>query len=211
MAANKNPKQLNKTIAAKDKIFYAATRLMGDNSYDNMTIRSICQTAEISIGTFYHYFTGMDDLMTYFIARGYDEYKKKYNQNKMEPPQRAIDILTYFAAYFSGFGLGFLSNFLSVKNHALNVDSILKFDTYNREVVEDLIGCIQQSQDEGVIEGVYSVRKIYDELNAIFYGNVFNWCLSGGDYELTKTIKKMLTAHLNQYLRAEYRIENDMM
>ncbi|HVI41307.1 MAG TPA: TetR/AcrR family transcriptional regulator [Anaerovoracaceae bacterium] len=201
-----NPNQLNKTKVAKDRIFHAVMRLMNDNEYDKLSVRNVCQSAGISIGTFYHYFTSRDDLLTYIIACGYDEYKKIDEDNKMSQPQRVIDILTYFAAYLSGFGLSFLSNFLSVKNQALNVNSILKLNTYNREVVKDLIGYIQQSQDDGMIESVYSVRKIYDELNAIFYGNVFNWCLSGGDYELMETVRKMLTAHFNLYLKAEYRI-----
>lgn len=204
---NKSPNQLCKIMAAKERIYHSTMRLLSSNAYDNLTIRNICREAGISIGTFYHYFNGKDDLMTFIIARGYDEYKRNYNDTAMSPPQRVIDIFTYLAAYLSGFGLSFLSNFMSGNNQALFADYILTRDTYNKDVVLDFVRYIQQAQDEGMLGGQYNLRMIYDELNSIFYGNVFNWCLHNGNYELTDTVRKMTTTHFNLYLKEEHRIE----
>jgi AcrR family transcriptional regulator len=207
MNVNKNPNQLRKTTAAKEKIYDSAMSLLYDNAYDNLTIRNICRAAGISIGTFYHYFAGKDDLITYIIARGYDEYKKKYDDPKASPPRRVVDIFAYEAGYLSGLGLNFLSNILSANNQGWNPYYILTRESYNKDIAQDLIRYIQQARDAGMVNENFNLRMIFDELSAIFYGNVFHWCLSGGKYELTNSMKKMMTVYFNLYLNEEFRIE----
>jgi AcrR family transcriptional regulator len=192
-------------IDAKNKIFEASAELMKHSAYDNLSVRNICRAAGISSGTFYYYFKNKDDLMTYVITEGYTKYKALHSNDSSDPPNKVFNILVFFAEYFSNLGLVYMTNFLSAKNQALNVDHILE-SVEHRQLVNDLIDGIKQSQQLGMISHDFNAREIYDELNIIFYGALFYWCLSSAKYNLSKSIRKMLADCMNQYLYPEYKI-----
>ena len=50
-------------VLTKKKIFDTTMLLIRKKSYSKITIREICQSAEISIGTFYLYFLSKDDIL----------------------------------------------------------------------------------------------------------------------------------------------------
>ena len=51
----------------RKKIIDTTTELIKNYGADNLTVRKVCETADLSIGTFYHYFKDKDDLMMYFL------------------------------------------------------------------------------------------------------------------------------------------------
>ncbi|WP_259596222.1 TetR/AcrR family transcriptional regulator [Clostridium botulinum] len=50
-------------INTKNKIYNIATNLMQKEGYDNITIQNICEKAEVSVGSFYHYFESKNDIL----------------------------------------------------------------------------------------------------------------------------------------------------
>lgn len=50
-------------VLTKKKIFDTTVLLMKKKGYSKITIREICQNAEISVGTFYLYFLSKDDIL----------------------------------------------------------------------------------------------------------------------------------------------------
>lgn len=196
----------NKPQAAKKEILEAAMGLLKNNSFDFLTIRSICKAAGISNGTFYHYFNSKEDLTTYVITEGYKKYKNERLSIVLAPQYRVVDIFIYIAYYLSSFGLGFLSNYMSVKNQSFNVDCIMQAEEH-KEIVKYVLEQMQLAQDMGMIDSVYNVREIYDELNAIFYGSLFYWCLYNGHNGLIKSLNKFLITHFNLYLASEFKME----
>ena len=52
---------------ARQQLIDAAVRLIKKTGADSVTVRSVCEEADLSIGTFYHHFQNKDDLMMYFI------------------------------------------------------------------------------------------------------------------------------------------------
>jgi len=193
------------SITPKEKIVEAVKKMLEYNNYDYVTIRNICKAANISNGTFYHYFNSKDDLTTYIITEGYLKYKVDRLSIQMNYTSRVVDVFIYMAAYLSSFGLGFMSNYLSVKNMALNVDSLLKSDEHN-EIVDYVLYQITLAQDTGMFMAKYNPREIYDELNVIFYGSLFYWCLYQGNYDLLNLMEKSLNSIFNRYLKAEFQL-----
>ena len=53
----------------KQRIFDVALGLMNEIGFENVTIRMICQGADISTGMFYQHFSNKEDLLAYY----YDE------------------------------------------------------------------------------------------------------------------------------------------
>ena len=53
--------------SSREKIIDTAISIIRENGADALTVRNVCDTAGLSIGTFYHYFRDKDDLMMYFL------------------------------------------------------------------------------------------------------------------------------------------------
>lgn len=57
----------------KKQIAESMYNLLGQYSYKEVTIRMLCESVPVSRPTFYHYFTGKDDLIKWMIQQDYRE------------------------------------------------------------------------------------------------------------------------------------------
>ena len=82
----------------KDKLFYAADALLAEKDYEDITIRDIISKADVSIGTFYHYFKTKLDVFyeTYRVA---DHYFAEVVAPQLTQPTVREQILTFFDYY----------------------------------------------------------------------------------------------------------------
>jgi AcrR family transcriptional regulator len=196
----------NKKHAAKLKILQSSLKLIEEYGFDVLTIRDICEEAKISTGTFYHYFSGKEDLLTFYIAQGFTDYFKVIKQYPPEDKiMGVIDILSYYAGYFQSMGVELLSNYMSPKKQALNIDKIIAF-TENKDVVEYILKQFSEAQALGFFNKDEDLKSIYEELNAVFYGVAFLWCLHSGNFEMKQKVRKMLIVQLNAHLDSGYKI-----
>ena len=51
-----------KQIEKRKQIIEATKSIMDEIGFENVTVRGICKAANISIGTFYHYFNDKGDI-----------------------------------------------------------------------------------------------------------------------------------------------------
>ena len=51
----------------KKKIIETVTEMIKKYGADYVTVRKVCETADVSVGTFYYYFKDKDDLMMFFL------------------------------------------------------------------------------------------------------------------------------------------------
>ncbi|MBT8342441.1 MAG: TetR/AcrR family transcriptional regulator [Desulfatitalea sp.] len=197
----KPPRQL-KSERVREKILKATHKLMNRYGYEYLTIRNICEMAGISNGTFYHHFKNKDGLMSYYVAKGYERYKKERSQEggKLAPHEKLADLLTWFAGYYMEMGLDFVSSYFSPKNKALNVRNFESMDQSHHETVHEMFSLLRQAQETGVIMADIDIKVIYNELNIIFFGNIYDWCLCLGNYDLSEQLNRMLKIHLKHYL-----------
>ncbi|MGN1250850.1 MAG: TetR/AcrR family transcriptional regulator, partial [Candidatus Spyradocola sp.] len=57
----------------RNQIIASTIKLLRKTGFEKVSVRAICQNADISIGTFYHYFRDKDDLLRAVLG-GIDEY-----------------------------------------------------------------------------------------------------------------------------------------
>lgn len=193
----------------KEKIFKTTNRLMNRYGNEYLTVRNICKMANISTGTFYHHFKNKDELLSYYVSKCYQRYKKE-NMNlwkELSAQYRIVHLLTWMAKYFMEMGLGFVSNYYSCKNSVLNVRNLDSLAEAHIEIINDIISQLETAYKEGMINSELDAKDIYNELNIVFFGTVFDWCLCLGNHDLAKMINRMLTIHLNFYLTDDYKMK----
>jgi AcrR family transcriptional regulator len=195
----------NKIQREKSKLLSVAARLIRRHSYEVVTIRNICREADISIGGFYRYFAGKDDLLTSYVSECFTLYLKKKQgaAGLSNPRNEIINTMVYFADYFQSMGLEFVSNYFSPKNQSLNMISVQNMES-QRQVVDYFLTQFQALREQGMIGKNCDVQELFEELNVIIDGSVFHWCLKKGAYDLPAVVKKMCTSYLNLYLEPGY-------
>lgn len=186
------PRQI-KTKQTRDKIFNAAVKLMNKYGYEYLTIRNICEAADVSTGTFYHHFQTKDDLLSVYLDNSYNKYLSNRMKDTSELNIKDKILLVYdnYSKYCKESGLAFISNYYSVKNKAL--DSRQKLTERQLDIIDE----VEKAQEEGMITKELSAYTICLDLGDICKGVIFDWCQCNGAFDLTDYLKRVLSIYIN--------------
>ncbi len=72
------PKVIDKV---EEKINNSAFRLFGKNGYKHVTMKMVAQEVDISVGTFYNYYSNKEDLFLNSFKQSYDQIYLPLNSN----------------------------------------------------------------------------------------------------------------------------------
>lgn len=105
-------------INTKNKIYNIATNLMQKEGYDNITIQNICEKAEVSVGSFYHYFESKNDILIELYKKAdhffYDNIKNKLSSTNAI--DRIIEYFDYYAEYNEKTGIDMMKQLYNSNN-----------------------------------------------------------------------------------------------
>ena len=174
----------------KDRIFDIAFALMEEIGYEKLTIRKICEEADISIGKFYRYFDSKQQLLSFF----YDQAGKAYEEEcaekliGMETTDQLIRFYTWYMEYTTEFGVEFVTHFFNNQNAVMNTH------IYNNPIIEITDSILERGVRNGfrIPEGK-SIRDISNDLCVIVKGIIFDWCVRHGEFSLSEYTKDLLT------------------
>ena len=175
--------------AEEARIFDIALALMEEIGYEKMTIRRICDEANISIGKFYHYFSSKQELLRFF----YDQANKDYAQQcaaslaGKDIKDQIVDFYTWYAGYLEEYGVEFVTNFFNNQNPAMNTH------IYSNPIIaitDDLI--FRAVQDGYKVIGEGTVHDLSCDLCTIVKGAIFDWSVRHGEFSLKEYVNSLL-------------------
>lgn len=183
----------------KGKIVSAAWKLFYEQGYDNTTVEDIIFESETSKGTFYHYFEGKDALLG-SLSMLFDE---KYEElmTEMDPEMNSIEALLFlnrelFTMIDSSISLELLARLLSsqlvTKGEKHLLDRSRVYFRLLREVV-------LKGQARGEIRDDMTVNEITKAYALMERALMYDWCLCGGEYSLTKYAAIIMPMFLEGY------------
>ena len=183
----------------KGKIIVAAWRLFYEQGYDDTTIEEIIEESGTSKGSFYHYFAGKDALLS-SLSYMFDEKYEELMED-IDPDMNSFDKLVYlnrelFLMIENSISLDLLAKLYSSQLITKAEKHLLD---HNRIYYKLLRNIFSQGQDRGEITKDLSVNelvKVYAMLERAF---LYDWCLSNGDYSLTKYASQMLPVFLEKF------------
>ena len=177
---------LNETISNKKIIVDVIVKLMDEEGMKNVTIKDICENANISIGAFYHYFSSKDSVVDEMYQL-MDEYFL-YNKNSIASHFTTSEDIIEFASHFGLFieQWGYYANLLIIKTSIEN--SAKSNPTQQRKIYEVLKDIILI----GIEEKNFSLPiEMDDFISTIFVtirAYLFEWVKKGNDYPVRENM-----------------------
>lgn len=188
-------KQQLKSQETKAKIFRAAKHILQKKGYEQLSIKNICEEAGVSNGSFYHHFKTKDDLLSYYIEEqpGIDPNLLDMPATPDEAKQAIVYVYLNYVHYCQKLGVEFMANYYTPKNQSLN-PLIWSARPYPIVTVSDYL---RKAIDAGVVSPSADLKDIATDIRMIVIGNVFEWCLKGGETDFEGNMKRSLETYLN--------------
>lgn len=178
----------------KKLIFNKALELLEEKDFEKITVRDIVKKANVSIGTFYHYYSTKLDVYyeTYIIADEYFETVVKTSINQLTDTREKIELFfDYYARYNSEITDLTLTQILyNSANKCFDRNS-------NIGMIPILTSILQEGLDHNLIKGDKSAEEIAQFLMISIRGQVYHWCTNDGNYDLREATKE----HIDMLLK----------
>lgn len=188
-------RQQMKSKETKERIFRAAKKILQKKGYQELSIKNICEEAGVSNGSFYHHFKTKDDLLSYYM-----EEQPGINPDLLDLPSNGDEakiaiILVYlnYVEFCRELGVDFISGYYDAKNQALNPAS----PTKRPYPIVNVQRYVEKAIDAGIIKINVAIDDFITDIRMIVIGNVFEWCVRGGETDFEGNMRRSLGKYLD--------------
>lgn len=193
----------------KKKIFDTTMRLIHKKGYSKITIREICQNAQISVGTFYLYFSSKDDILL--------EIYHKIDQKLSFPPASLDDdtdypalICTYFSIYLTCMTETQEKELLcEIYRNAL-VSRNNQFLNANRPLYRAVLAALNAAAEDGSLCLSHTPPSVCQKLFLFVQSYIYQWLTSNEltSSVLTETCILELSFYLTLFFQEHFKPKN---
>ena len=184
----------------KGKIIKAAWKLFYEQGYDNTTVDEIIRESGTSKGSFYHYFSGKDELLlslSYIFDEKYEELKPRLSDD-MSSIQKLLFInQELFSMIENNIDINLLAGLLSTQLVTKGERYLLD---YNRVYYRLLRQIAAEGIEKGEIKPEFSVNDVVNLYAMCERALMYDWCICNGEYSLSNYAKTVLPMLLNDII-----------
>lgn len=186
---------LYQSISKKKTIIDVIVNLMDEEGLKNVTIKDICENADISIGSFYHYFSSKDSIVQemYQLMDEYFLLNKDNICSHFSANEDIIDFVTHFGLYVEQWG--YYANLLVIRT-SLEEAAKGSLNQHRKiyNVLKDIINI-------GIEDKFFKISIDDDDLaSAIFVilrGYMLEWTKRGVNYPVKDNMVRQVNYLLN--------------
>lgn len=184
----------------RSRIVSAAWQLFYEQGYENTTIEDIIYESGTSKGSFYHYFSGKDALLS-SLSILFDE---KYEE--LRPQLSEIDSSFEQLLFLNRELFGMIENSVSLELLKIlySTQLVTKSEKHlldrNRSYYRMLRAIISEGQKNGEFSEDFSVSEIEKAYAMCERALIYDWCLSDGEYSLRKYSGQIMPMFLGGFL-----------
>lgn len=190
---------MEKMTETKSRLIQCAFELFSRDGYNNTTIERIIDAAGCSKGTFYHYFSGKEELLISWNHNLDAEFQEWYDDAPAD--LHAIDLLVEYIKMVLG-KMEFQSDLDSVSTlyaSQLNLRDERLIARSNQHYHSILNQILKSGQVDGQVRDDISFMEISKMYTTILRGVVYEWCLSAGSYSLREFGVKTMAIFLEPF------------
>ena len=175
----------NKQKQKRKEIIEKLGPMLATTSIDDFSVQELCKAADISVGSFYHYFNQKDDLKISYILLA-DEHIA----DAVFPKMICDDEIENLRVFLMGFteviaNIGVERSKITVEYGAVDYD----LDGNLRPTLLKLRETISAGQMKKQITSAYSVNELAGIVYASFQGIGIEWTRRNGDFDLIERMK----------------------
>ena len=190
-----------KTNATKSKIVNAAWNLFYENGYENTTVDEIIARSGTSKGSFYHYFSAKDELLS-SLSYVFDEKYKELEPN-LSTKQTTFEKLMYlnqemFKMIENKVDINLLAGLLSTQLTTKGDKNLLDYNRYYYKLIRKIV---EEGQSRGEISGDTSIGEIVKLYSMCERALMYDWCICNGEYTLSSYAKSVLPMLFNDMMQ----------
>ena len=199
--ANKRgrPSKASDPADAKQKLIDTTVELIKKYGADTITVRSVCEEAGLSIGTFYHHFQNKDDLLMYFVREA------SFDNFVLETPLadvagRVCELYMHLIDRYLTLGEEFMKSFYTTGNKALSAymgqeNGCFADGTVMARCERELI----DAREQGFLKKDADPHLLSMDICTIVKGCVFEWALGDGRMDIAESLRRIVKAYLETY------------
>lgn len=187
------------TRNTKSRIVSAAWKLFYENGYDDTTVEEIVEESGTSKGSFYHYFSGKDALLSSLS----DLFDDKYQE--LIPTLRADMDSFEQLMYLNREMFLMIDNSISMELTARLYSSQLvtagekHLLDHNRVYYKLLRQIVTEGQRKGELREDVTVNEIVKAYALCERALIYDWCICNGEYSLCQYAKEMMPVFLGSF------------
>lgn len=184
----------------RGKIVNAAWKLFYEQGYDHTTVEGIIELSKTSKGSFYHYFSGKDALLSTLSDLFDDQYEAL--AKTLNPDMPAMEKLLFlnrelFGMIENSISIDLLARLLSTQLVTSGEKHLLDRNRIYYKLLRKIIARGQETGEFGTRCSVGEMVKLYAlSERALMY----DWCLCGGEYSLRKYSTLTMPGFLSSFL-----------
>lgn len=191
-----------KSAETRLNILLAAGDLINQYGVSSLTIKNICSAANVSNGTFFHYFDTKETLIAAYMHYSYDKYTETnpFVANEHDFVKNIIDIHCHNIDYTKIIGVEFVRYYYNINNPNLLNRGSMQRESYSRFILDQ----VQKCQEYKYIKASPGAEEIGADICMVAKGVIFEWGLCGDSFNISHYIKKMLKIYLNSIVTKVY-------
>ena len=190
------------TRNTRSRIVSAAWKLFYEQGYDDTTVEEIVEESGTSKGSFYHYFSGKDALLSSLSDLFDDKYQELIPT--LQEDMDSFDKLMYlnqelFLMIDNSVSLDLVARMYSSQLVTAGEKHLMD---HNRVYYKLLRQIVSEGQKKGELKAEATVNEIVKAYALCERALIYDWCISNGDYSLSQYAKTMMPIFLGNF-RAE--------
>ena len=182
-----------KSLETKNKIISIAFDLIQQQGYEGTTVEDIIKYANISVGTFYHYFKAKSDILQEAyetLDRYFEEYVADKLLTETSPTEQISVFFHHYALHTAAVGVDNVRSIYNTNNPMF---------TKKRQMEIILENIIKDAQIKGEILTEVTAGEIRRCFFILMRGLVWDWCNQGGNYDLEKDTDKFIKMQIRAF------------
>lgn len=194
-------RQYKKSEKSKRMILDAARKLAEEKGFEKMSVQDIVKESGLSVGAFYHHFTGKDEVLNEsFLQFDNQLTEEAYERYDRMPALEALQtILVDQALFTESIGVLLMQDYYRV----LLQRNYLNAVSPEREYYKAVKRYVRRSQEAGSIDISLKEKAIAEYLIQCVRGAIFDWCLHNGIYSVSDKVKSEMEFYLRPFLTSK--------
>ena len=188
------------TRNTRSRIVSAAWKLFYEQGYDDTTVEEIVEESGTSKGSFYHYFSGKDALLSSLSDLFDDKYQELIPT--LQEDMDSFDKLMYlnqelFLMIDNSVSLDLVARMYSSQLVTAGEKHLMD---HNRVYYKLLRQIVSEGQKKGELKAEATVNEIVKGYSMIERGMLYDWCICDGEYRLARYAEDMMPKFLHAFV-----------